>query len=134
MASSLLDQREIVHLLRLHLAAAFFSTTLIALLLNLSAALSAGLAYGLFLFTWTLSAHYAFRFRGAQRIKAILLGFYVGSLLKLMLTLVVVGLLLRFWPHNWPSINWFVFLLVMMLSYVISWLGGVQYYRRSYCG
>ncbi len=129
MATSLLDQREINQLLRLHIQVACVTIVILAFLVNWQVATSAALSYGWFVITWTLSAYYTFRFRGAQQIKAILLGFYIGAGLKLLLTVLWVGLLMRYWP----MVNWLVFLLVMLQSYLVSLVGGFNYYRSD-CG
>lgn len=129
MATSLLDQREIRQLLRLHTQVACALVVVLYFVSGKTAAVSATFAYGCFLTTWLLSAYYAFRYRGAQKIRSILFGFYWGAALRLMLTILCIGLLMRYWP----GVDWLIFLLVMMLSYLVSLVGGISYYHRS-CG
>lgn len=130
MTTSLRDQQEVKHLWRLHVRVACAVIIALYFVVNTTAAISAAFSYGGFLITWLLSAYYAFRYRGAQQIKPMLLGFYWGSALKLTLTLLWISVLMRYWHQ----IDWLIFLLVMLLSYVVSLVGGLTFYRRSTCG
>jgi F0F1-type ATP synthase assembly protein I len=130
MATSLLDQREVKHLLQLHAKVACIVVIVLYFLMSTEVVISAASSYGCFLVTWLLSAYYAFRYRGAQQIKSIIFGFYWGAALRLILTLLWVATLMQYWQ----GIDWLIFLLVMLLSYLVSLVGGVSYYRRSACG
>lgn len=107
------------------ISAVFISGLFVLKLVSAEILISAALAYSLFLVGWLLQAYYIFRYQGAQQIKKILYGFYFGGALKILLTLIVVMILLRGWPSEWPAINWLVFLLVLLFGYVLAGMGAL---------